>query len=853
MAVGGFVSETPSTKQDLQYGAGMLRRFGPLYFLSGISFLMRKIRMDERSENNIRTANENGPMVYVFYTKSKLDWLALNRVLNKKRLPLASVSLDMQVLWYRPILDIVKQTWGAFRRLLGKTKDVELLQQNIENNGVSAIFLTKAKGFFYTNTESLDHLLAIQKQHSHPIQLVPIAVVWQRKPTKVRSDLARFILGSEDQPGPLQKLLAVANRDHEPIVQAGDPVALSSILEKYETQPQKRQIRVVRLLLKSYLYRETHVIQGPKIKNFSWFRRQILLSPEVQDIIKSEAKEKKKSEAKIRAEVEKNIEHIAARFSFRILRFMALICRFIWHKIFSGVDLREEDIQRIKDAVRTGSPILVPSHRSHLDYLLMSSQCYEHGMVLPYIVAGENLSFFPLGFLFRGSGAFFIKRSFQKDKLFPIVFEQYVKLLIKEEIPVEFFIEGGRSRTGKLLHPKLGMLGMVVNAATELRSDKVVTILPIAFSYEQIAEEKSYAKELSGKQKRTESMQGVVKASGILRKRYGKVYIRVGEPILLNDVIANFQKKWNEMTPKEHKHELQLISEQIMFGIGQNMLILPTGITALALLSGHKPGVPLDVIHARTQRYDRLLRQQGAMAADSLSHGAWVVEQALARFLGEKWIERMTDIRGDIIRIIPESRITLEYYKNGLMHFLAYISLLACAIVTNKNECNSDETLRLFLVLSFVFRYEFPAHPDLGLEGLAKNAREAMVTYGALSKTEDNKYIVQSPEYLEELASITGNFIESYLCTLRGAMELQHRSMTAKELPKKIQEYGKARLATGDLLRPEALSSVNIDNALKAFMEEGVLQTRRDGSLQFDNTVLDQYIRDLQHVLDAIS
>ena len=153
-----------------------------------------------------------------------------------------------------------------------------------------------------------------------------------------------------------------------------------------------------------------------------------------------------------------------------------------------------EDIERMREAVRTGTPIWYLT-RSHLDYLLIGSQCYEHGLVLPYVVAGENLSFFPMGLLFRGSGAFFIKRSFKEDPIFPTVFERYVLLLIREEIPVEFFIEGGRSRTGKLLHPKLGMLRMVVNSAVHMKSDRILTILHIAFSYEQISEEKSYAKE----------------------------------------------------------------------------------------------------------------------------------------------------------------------------------------------------------------------------------------------------------------------------------------------------------------------------------------------------------------------
>ena len=844
-----IVSENKTRNQLLKFGGGMLRRFGPLYYLSGIGMLMHKLRLDDRSVNNIRNAGSKGPLVYVFYTRSKIDWLALNRVLNQRRLPLADVSLDMRVLWYRPVWDILQQAWGAIQKWSGRINDVELLKDTLRQNGAGAVFLTKASGLFYNNTKALEHLIQIQKDLQQPIQLVPVAVVWKRRPTKVRSDLARFILGSEDQPGPLQKLLMAASPDHEPIVQAGEAISLTEALERYVDQTEKRQVRVIRLLLKRYLYRETHVIQGPKIRSFSWFRRQILMAPDVKELIKLQAKETGKSEEKIRKEVEGHIEHIAARFSFRILKFMAWLCKILWNQIFSGVDVREEDLERIKEATRAGTPILVPSHRSHLDYLLMSSECYYRGLVLPYIVAGENLSFFPVGYFFRGSGAFFIKRSFKKDKIFPVIFARYVQLLIREEIPVEFFIEGGRSRTGKLLHPKLGMLGMVVDSTAMNRPDKVVSILPIAFSYEQIAEEKAYAKELTGKNKTQESVSGVLKARKVLKKRFGKVYLRVGQPIFLNEIVHNYPTKWQDMSPIEHKQHLQEIAERIMHGIGENMLILPTGITALALLTDSRQGIPSTLVQERATRYDALLRHKGALVADSLNHCGWVVNKALQRFESEKWIERIEDEQGDIIRIVPESRITMEYYKNGLIHFLAPISLLAAAILGNRLICQGDETLRLFLVQSFVMRYEFPAHPDMSLEEVAISARESMVQYGALELLENGDYQVISVGMLQELAGLTENFIESYILTLNASLALKDRSITNEtELSKKIQQYGKARLTTGEILRPESLSSVNISNAIQAFKEEGVLQFRNGGGLQFEQEVFNQYIKDLEQV-----
>jgi len=834
-----------------QFGAGMLRRFGPLYYLSGVFWLMRRLRMEDRSADNIRRALKKGPIVYVLYAHSKVDWLALNCILNQRRLPLAQLTYGFRSVWFRPFIDVFHQWWGIIQRWFWSIDESELLFKNIENDGISLVFLVRTKGFRSKDTGVIRKLVSIQHQMGKPIQLIPVAVVWQRKPTKVRSDAARIILGSEDEPGPFQKLYAAANTDHEPIIQAGEAIPLPSALERYASQPKDRQIRAIRLLLRRYLYRETHVIRGPRIRPYSWFRRRLLNAPEVKHLVVEQSRVTGKSQDKILREVERNLDFIAARFSFGILRIMAALCRFIWNRIFSGVDIREEDIQRLRDAVRDGTPILTPCHRSHLDYLLISSQCYEFGLVLPYIVAGENLSFFPLGYFFRGSGAFFIKRSFSEEKIFPMVFARYVRLLIREEIPLEFFIEGGRSRTGKLLPPKLGMLGMVMDAAADMRPERVLSVLPIAISYEQIAEEKSYARELSGAKKEKESIKGILKATQILKKRFGKVYMRVGEPIKLNEVISSLKEPWQDLSEDHRREVLREVGEQIMYGIGQNMLVLPTGITAMTLLTGHRAGIDLNILHDRAHRYDELLRYYDAMLVESLSHGGWVLEKALKRFEAEKWIERIEDERGDIIRVLPEFRITLEYYKNGLIHFVAPVSMVANAILANDCTCHGDGTLRYFLVQAFLLRYEFPSDPQLDLESVAVKAREAMLHYGALSKDEQGKFSVKDHSLLKELAGLTQNFLESYIWTLNGCVSLRERDIKQKDLPKKLQEYCKARLATGDILRQESLSTANIINAVRSFKEEGVIQFRVGGGLEFNTVVLNQYVADLKLIITA--
>ena len=306
----------------------------------------------------------------------------------------------------------------------------------------------------------------------------------------------------------------------------------------------------------------------------------------------------------------KTFDHIASIFlSNRFLhrKNMSLI----WNRIYSGVDIREEDIQRFQDAVRDGTPVLIPSHRSHLDYLLISSEFFKRGLVLPYVVAGENLAFFPAEVIV--DVVLLLSNVPLKIAHFSCCF-RYVQILIRDGFPIEFFIEGGRSRTGKLLYPKLGVLSMVTDASSLMRNDQKVSLLPVAVSYEQIAEEKSYAKELGGGKKKKESIFSIFSASKVILKRFGKVYIRIGEPIIVNEEIQQYEKPWILLTVKRRREVLGYLGERIMHRIGRNMLILPTGVIAMAILCEPSMGIKISTLRDRSRRFDYLLRTVGAQS-----------------------------------------------------------------------------------------------------------------------------------------------------------------------------------------------------------------------------------------------
>jgi len=859
------LSDPISASSDEASRSAMLRRFGPLYNLS-LGWLLGRLRLSEQSAERIRQAAERGPVVYVLHSWSRLDWLALNRVLNVHRLPLARFTYGFRSSPYAPLKAALRGLYSS----LGSHRPEEeraALTRAVSEGSPTALFLVQRADLLDVlwadrprEPDPLEALVQVQRDLGRPIQIVPIVVLWSRRPESQRqSGVARQVLGSADEPSPLVKLVAAARSDDTVIVEAGEPLDLAELLRRKADEGSARQIKALRLLLRRFLYRTAHVVRGPAVRPYAWMRRLVLDSPDVRQLVADESAATRKPPEAIRAQVARAYERMAARLSYPVMLFGNRVVSLLWSRIYAGIDIREEDLERIRAALRQGTPILVPCHRSHLDYMLISTVLYAHDIFVPHIVAGDNLSFWPLGAFARRVGAVFIRRSFKGDRIFPVVFQRYLQQLIRDGFPVEFFIEGTRSRSGKLLPARLGVLGMVMDASAEIREGTEITVLPMSISYEQIAEERSYARELAGEAKKKEDIGELAKASKVVTRRYGRVYLRVGEPLPLKPLLASLPASWAELD-RDHRHEiLQGIGEQIMHRIARSLVLLPSGVVAMALLASARRGIRRTDLHSRVERMLALLVAEGATPAVSLGSTGWAIDQAVRRFQAGRMVSRLDDEDGEILQVIDARRITLEYYKNGAMALAVPASLLAGAIAarclptaeqpTARGTPDDDEVARLFRLQIFLLRYEFTLDPTATVEAHEAAARAALIRYGALVERGGQPEL-GDPRLLAELAGLTRNFVESYLLVLRGARTLRSRDIAPDDLPRRIQEVGRGLLAVDQLRRPEALSLENLKNAVRAFREEGVLQIKAGGAgLQFEEGTHRQYTADLMALL----
>ena len=242
---------------------------------------------------------------------------------------------------------------------------------------------------------------------------------------------------------------------------------------------------------------------GPRLPNRQAMFNKLLQSEAIQRAIEDEAKSKNISIEKAQKEAHKILDEIAADVSHSSLRAADRFLRWLWNKLYSGIDVQNAD--RVRKLALEGHEIVyVPCHRSHIDYLLLSYVLYHQGLVPPHIAAGINLNFWPVGRMFRSWGAFFIRRTFKGNRLYSAIFREYLSELFHRGYSVEYFIEGGRSRTGRLLAPKTGMMSMTLQALQHNQT-RPISVVPVYVGYEHVLEVDTYAKELRGAAKEKEN------------------------------------------------------------------------------------------------------------------------------------------------------------------------------------------------------------------------------------------------------------------------------------------------------------------------------------------------------------
>jgi len=466
--------------------------------------------------------------------------------------------------------------------------------------------------------------------------------------------------------------------------------------------------------------------------------------------------------------------------------------------------------------------VLVPCHRSHFDYLILSYMFHANYLSPPHIAAGDNLSFWPLGPLFRGAGAYFLRRSFEGNELYKTVFNKYLTFLIREGYTQEFFIEGGRSRTGKILTPKLGMLSAIVGAFTDgVRRD--LYFIPVSIHYGRVVEEASYTRELIGAAKEKESLWGLLKARTVLRQKYGSVQVTFADPISLNQALGNRRDRFrNPAHDPDIEDEKRRFTRKLGFRILREVnavtVVGATSLSSTVLLSSPHAAWRYPQFLEAAQTLVRFLRHQGVQLTASLERNVADFKESRLFLESGGLIQRLQG-DGDVIRVPTEKRVSLNFYKNNTIHFFLLPALLSRALCMGLRGAALKDEVNWWLDL---YRWEFPLPEREAVAAELGRLLEYFRAEGAVRAADGDAVAPEHP-LIRSTAGLLDNFREAYWIAARTLAQLSETGIPQKAVLEQARKRYTTSLLLGEVQRPEGNTVVTLGNALNRYEEVGLV------------------------------
>jgi glycerol-3-phosphate O-acyltransferase len=672
------------------------------------------------------------PICFVLPTRSWLDLFALDKVCRQLGLP-------------KP------HRTGSALPLPGRSGCVylpALLETRVRHTALSQVLVTAA------GAKDFD------------VQIVPVSIFWGRDPGTEQS-LFKLIFADNPQAGAVRKLFIVLVNARNMLANFAEPISFRDYVA--EKPDASRAVRSLIRALHIHFLRARTAALGPELTPRRVVIAGVVRSKVVKRAIEAEAKAKNQTLEQVTKRAHKLVDEIAADYTSAAINFLErLLTLFVWQRVFKGIDV--QGLDRVRELAQNHEIIYLPSHRSHADYLLLSYVLYHQGLAPPHIAAGENLNMPVVGSLLRRCGAFFMRRKFAGDALYTAVFRAYVDALMSRGYAIEFFPEGGRSRTGRLMAPKTGLLSMVVESALRQRA-RPVAVVPIYIGYDKVWEVRSYFKELKGAKKEKESVEGLLKATKILGKSHGKAYLSFGAPIALHAYADEHLPAWREGfsedsddRPDGYNQFVRQLADENARRINAAAVANPCGLVATALLASPRGAVSEDEMVEQLGHLAWLLK--GEPYSEHLYLPDANPRSVLEWSVPVSRIVKVPHAWGDIVGAADRDAVLLTYNRNNIQHLFAFPSLIAAFFRTRARL--SDDAIVMgcralypFLRTEFFLRW---SPEEVG--AVVERWLAVMVNIGLLRRDGDSLWRpepgMQAYSTLAMLGRILGETLERY-------------------------------------------------------------------------------------------
>lgn len=545
----------------------------------------------------------------------------------------------------------------------------------------------------YAYAPRLQRLVAaVRADPAADVTVVPVQVFWGRAPGTEGSILAALFAEGWAIPGVLRQAVRILIHGRQTLLEFGEPVSLREMVAGAGDDAQAVR-RAARRLRAAYRRGRERAI-GPDLSHRHTLIGTVIAGEPVQRAIDEAAQARGIGRERAESLARRAAWEIASNYAYPFIRVYDRALQWLWNRLYDGIDAHRLDALH---AIPGGTTIVyVPCHRSHVDYLLLSFLIHAHGLPPPHVAAGANLDLPVVGGLLRRGGAFFLRRSFRGDALYAAVFSEYLHAMLARGVAIEYFVEGGRSRTGRMLAPRAGLLAMTVESW--LRGPhRPLVFVPVYIGYERLIEGDAYVAELSGRPKRRESLRGLVMSLRRLREHFGRVHVNVGEPIALGAFLRDRGVGPDGSDPglpdaasaptgaasaanadAARRAAVAALAREIVVRINDAAVVGPVNLVATVMLGTPRQAMDaaqlerqLDLMRAILARVPHAARTEvtalaaGDIIADAQRNGL---------------LRRIVHPLGDLLHVAPAQAALLPYFRDNVLHVWALPSLLAALL-----------------------------------------------------------------------------------------------------------------------------------------------------------------------------
>ena len=527
--------------------------------------------------------------------------------------------------------------------------------------------------------------------------LVPVRVAWlpEERAGRRAARLADMMPGRDPyRPSERQQQRILARQPSRARVLVGEPATIGALRRRWAEatggeDPDDFGAYVARRATLA-LDRAEYQLRGPRYKTPSLVKEEILASRRFREglgRVRRGADEAVGTPASLE-EAGEILDELAAGWSRRLIDVLPTVGRLIFQRGFDPqIDYDETQVERLRAALARHPGIMLWSHRSNLDNLVLTAAMQEQGLPPAHVFAGINMAFGPMGALLRRAGVIFIRRSTGDDPLYKYVLREYVGYVLEKRFNLSWSIEGTRSRTGKMLPPRLGLLSYAADAYLQGRVDDIL-LLPVSITFDQLHEIAEYADYARGGTKKPEGfgwLYGFVKAQGA--RHYGKVYVRFGEPVPLSSFLGPPGGPV-ALDPAARRLALQKTAFEVAWRINQGMPVTATATITTILLAMHGTGLTFDEI--RLALADGLSylssRSVPRTASAQALAAAGPVRATLDALVAGGLVTFVGDGREPVWLIGPEHQLGATFYRNSAVHFLLDTALCELAVLRARDD-----------------------------------------------------------------------------------------------------------------------------------------------------------------------